>query len=77
MGQFKNKPKQCLKCGTKWMNHEEKETDVNLALALLDLAYKDLYDHAFLLSRDSDLAPAVHKVKWNSIPIREGYNINR
>jgi uncharacterized LabA/DUF88 family protein len=36
-----------------------------LALALLDLAYKDLYDHAFLLTRDSDLAPAMHKVKQN------------
>lgn len=44
---------------------KKKETDVNIALALLDLAYKDLYDHAFLLSRDSDLAPAVHKVKQN------------
>jgi uncharacterized LabA/DUF88 family protein len=65
MGQFKNKPKQCLKCGATWVNHEEKETDVNLALALLDLAYKDAYDHAFVLSRDSDLAPAIHKVKQN------------
>lgn len=65
MGQFKNKPKQCLKCGIQWVNHEEKETDVNMALALLDIAYKDQYDHAFLLTRDSDLAPAVHKVKQN------------
>ena len=32
---------------------------------MLDLAYKDRYDHAFLLSRDSDLAPAVSKVKQN------------
>lgn len=47
------------------MSHEEKETDVNLALAMLDLAYKDRYDHAFLLSRDSDLAPAVRMVKQN------------
>lgn len=29
------------------------------------MAYKDMYDHAFILSRDSDLAPAVHKVKQN------------
>ncbi len=65
MGQFKNKPKRCLKCSTEWISHEEKETDVNIALALLDLAYKDRYDHAFLLTRDSDLAPAVRKVKEN------------
>lgn len=65
LGQFKNKPKKCLKCKTEWVSHEEKETDVNLALAMLDLAYKDRYDHAFLLSRDSDLAPAVRIVKQN------------
>ncbi|HSX10867.1 MAG TPA: NYN domain-containing protein [Chlamydiales bacterium] len=65
MGKFKIKPKKCMNCQAKWESHEEKETDVNLALALLDLAYKDRYDHAFLLSRDSDLAPAVRKVKEN------------
>ncbi len=65
MGKFKVKPKKCLKCKAEWESHEEKETDVNLALALLDLAYQDRYDHAFLLSRDSDLAPAVRKVKEN------------
>lgn len=65
MGQFKNKPRKCLACGAEWISHEEKETDVNLALALLDLAYKNQYDHAFILSRDSDLAPAIHKVKQN------------
>jgi uncharacterized LabA/DUF88 family protein len=68
LGQFKNKPKKCLKCNAKWISHEEKETDVNLALALLDLAYKNAYDHAFLLTRDSDLAPAVRKVKQNFPP---------
>ena len=65
MGKFKVKPKKCLSCHATWDSHEEKETDVNLALALLDLAYKNHYDHAFLLSRDSDLAPAVRKVKEN------------
>ena len=65
LGQLKQKPKKCLKCQAEWVSHEEKETDVNLALAMLDLAYKDRYDHAFLLSRDSDLVPAVRKVKQN------------
>lgn len=65
MGQFKKKPKECKKCHIQWTSHEEKETDVNLALALLDLAYKNQYDHAFVLTRDSDIAPAIHKVKQN------------
>ena len=30
---------------------------------LLNEAYKDSYDHAFLISRDSDLAPAINLVK--------------
>lgn len=32
LGQFKNKPKKCLKCKAEWISHEEKETDVNLVL---------------------------------------------
>ena len=31
----------------------------------LDLAYKNQYDHAFILTRDSDIAPAIRKVKQN------------
>lgn len=65
LGQFKKKTKQCRSCKIKWTDHEEKESDVNLALAMLDLAYKNRYDHAFLLTRDSDLAPAVRKIKEN------------
>jgi uncharacterized LabA/DUF88 family protein len=65
LGQFKVKPKKCHKYSAKWDSHEEKESDVNLALALLDLAYKDMYDHAYVVTRDSDTAPAMHKVKQN------------
>ncbi len=65
MGHFKKKNRNCLKCDARWESHEEKETDVNLCLALLDLAYKDSYDHAYVFTRDSDMAPAIHKVKQN------------
>jgi len=44
---------------------KKKETDVNIALALIDLAYKDKYDHAFVISNDSDLAPAIRMVRLN------------
>ncbi|KKM16899.1 hypothetical protein LCGC14_1681170 [marine sediment metagenome] len=65
MGRFKSKNKKCPKCKTTWNGHEEKETDVNIALALLNLAYKNEYDHACLISNDSDLAPAIHMVREN------------
>jgi uncharacterized LabA/DUF88 family protein len=62
LGQFKNKERFCPHCSSRWMGHEEKETDVNIALGLLDLASQNAYDRALLVSNDSDLAPAVRKV---------------
>ena len=59
MGHFKAKDRVCRKCGTSYVAHEEKETDVNIALALINGAYKDEFDEAFIVSRDSDLTPAV------------------
>ena len=35
MGHFKAKDRGCLSCGARWIAHEEKETDVNIALHLL------------------------------------------
>ncbi len=42
---------------------EEKGSDVNLALHLLNDAWKDLYDCAVIVSNDSDLAEALKLVK--------------
>jgi uncharacterized LabA/DUF88 family protein len=62
LGHFKEKSRSCVKCGAKWKGHEEKETDVNIALALLRLAHRDDFDRCLLVTRDSDLAPAVRMV---------------
>lgn len=35
LGRFKIKNRQCRRCGTSWQDHEEKETDVKMALRLL------------------------------------------
>jgi uncharacterized LabA/DUF88 family protein len=63
LGQFKDKHKHCHDCGTTWVQHEEKETDVNVALYVLNEAYRNTYDRAYIISRDSDLKPAVEMVK--------------
>ena len=63
LGQFKQKDRYCPKCASYSKANEEKETDVNIALDLLDLAYQDAYDRALLVSNDSDLAPAIRKVR--------------
>lgn len=65
MGRFKEKDRQCKKCNLQWKGHEEKETDVNIALAMLELAYKNEYDHAFLISNDSDMVPAINMIRRN------------
>lgn len=62
MGHFKKKSRKCPTCNYKWLGHEEKETDVNIALFLLDLAYCDRFDRALVISNDSDLAPAIRMV---------------
>ena len=62
LGQFKQKNRDCPKCFARYAGHEEKETDVNIALALIDLAYQDAYDRAILITNDSDQAPSIRKV---------------
>lgn len=42
---------------------EEKRTDVNIAIYMLDDAYQDLCDRFIVVSGDSDLVPAVNIVK--------------
>jgi uncharacterized LabA/DUF88 family protein len=63
MGKFKEKDRNCFSCGSRWKDHEEKETDVNIALYMLDLAYQNSYDRALLISADSDLAPPIRMLK--------------
>lgn len=63
MGVFKAKDRSCRRCGSTWEDHEEKETDVNIALYLLRDAQLDRYDRALIISGDSDLAPAVRMVR--------------
>ena len=43
--------------------YHEKGVDVKLAVDLLVGAYDDLYDSAILISSDTDLIPAIQKVK--------------
>jgi hypothetical protein len=60
MGSFKNKQRRCAKCGAQWISHEEKETDVNIAIHLVHDALTNQFDRAIVISADSDLVPAVN-----------------
>ena len=58
-----NDPIECLKCGNRWPNFEEKVTDVNIATHMLMDAFNDRFDLAFVLSADADLVPPIQAVR--------------
>lgn len=62
-GRFQEKGRRCHDCGSAWTVFEEKETDVNIAVALLADAVRDEFDTALVISADSDLCPAVRETK--------------
>lgn len=48
-----------------YKTHEEKQTDVNIALHLLQSAMNDDYDTAMIVTNDTDLVPAIRAIKQN------------
>jgi uncharacterized LabA/DUF88 family protein len=62
-GHYLVKQKQCRNCGATWETHEEKMTDVNIAVELLGDAQDDRFDTAIIVSGDSDLTTPVRAVR--------------
>jgi uncharacterized LabA/DUF88 family protein len=62
-GESKRKQKRCNLCHKNFWTVEEKQTDVNIALKLFQLAVQDVYDKAIIISGDTDLLPAVKAVQ--------------
>jgi uncharacterized LabA/DUF88 family protein len=58
-GKFKVKDKKCPPCKRDYKEHEEKLTDVNLAIWLFENALKNSFDEAVIVSADSDLIPPI------------------
>lgn len=64
-GKFKGVHRHCNICQKEYPTHEEKRTDVNIAMALFEYAMKDMYDKAIIISGDSDLIPPIEKIQEN------------
>jgi uncharacterized LabA/DUF88 family protein len=62
-GKFKAKQLSCFDCNREWTGHEEKQSDVNLAIWMVREAFRNNYDEAFLVTQDSDLVPAIEFVR--------------
>lgn len=69
LGEFKEKNiAPCIDCKQKLPNeriikHEEKHTDVNIAITMLEKAMTNQFDRVYLLSEDNDYVPVVRRVK--------------
>jgi hypothetical protein len=68
LGKFKMKRAKCgvptCEHGSRWFQTpEEKRTDVNIAVFMVDDAYQDACDQLIVFSGDSDLVPAVNVVR--------------
>jgi len=62
-GRYQRKTMTCRACGHSYRRYEEKETDVNIATALVSDAAFGRMDSALVVSADSDLVPAVKAAK--------------
>jgi uncharacterized LabA/DUF88 family protein len=63
LGRFQEKTITCRSCRSTWLSHEEKETDVAIAVALVEDAAMRAFDTALIVSADSDLCPGVRAVR--------------
>lgn len=63
LGQFKKRYPNCKSCGSSYTTHEEKESDVNVAIHLVSDALTDQFDRAIVVSADTDLRSAVHMAR--------------
>jgi uncharacterized LabA/DUF88 family protein len=59
MGRYQEKVGSCRQCGSRWRMYEEKETDVNIAVAMTTDAARRASDLALIVSADSDMCPAI------------------
>jgi len=65
-GRFMKKDIKCHLCSRNFITHEEKQSDVNIALKMLGDAVDDLYDKALIISADSDLLPVIKSIQKNT-----------
>lgn len=63
VGRFQSKSFKCRHCRQQYQGLEEKESDVSLAVQIVEDCAGNLFDTAFIVSGDSDMIPAVRSVR--------------
>ena len=64
-GKYIEKPIRCPFCHTDFIRPEEKKTDVNISVRMLEDCINDRTDTFILISADSDLIPPLESIKSN------------
>lgn len=59
MGHYVHETMKCYNCTNVWEKPTEKEGDINVAIHLFNDAWLNRYDHAYLVTADSDQAATV------------------
>lgn len=62
-GHYLSKKVTCHNCKYSWRTHEEKMTDVNMAVEMMADAFQSQFDTALIISGDSDLTGPVRTVR--------------
>jgi hypothetical protein len=62
-GHFADEKRSCKRCQATWDAPVEKQGDVNLALAILDDAYQDVFDRCYIVTADGDQAATVRTLR--------------
>ena len=63
LGRFKEKDVYCNSCKKHFKKHEEKETDVSIAVKIIESFCLNECDLAVIVTGDTDLTPVVHVAK--------------
>jgi uncharacterized LabA/DUF88 family protein len=63
LGRYERRSQRCAKCRDVRSAYVEKQTDVNIASALVSDAAQNLMDAALVVCGDTDLAPAMHAAR--------------
>lgn len=70
-GKFKEKHSKCPHCNNKIIRHEEKATDVNIALYAYRIAQKGI-EQIFFVTGDTDMLPSIRLIKEDFPNVKVG-----
>ncbi|MBK7369447.1 MAG: NYN domain-containing protein [Candidatus Eisenbacteria bacterium] len=79
LGRFKARQRRCPHCHEAFESHEEKETEVAIAVRMMSMLRQSECDAMVLITADGDLAPAIREASrcFSAVPIYCGFPFGR